>query len=77
MLQNIRKSIELASAVFAVLLVGVITMNYIINLATQCLRLLITNPLDFARYFVIVVFVFYGLYHANARLLRIETKKQS
>lgn len=77
MLQNIRKSIELASAVFAVLLIGVITMNFIIKLATQCLHLLITDPLNFARYFVIVVFVFYGLYHANARLLRVETKKQS
>lgn len=64
MIENVRKGIESASAIFAILFVGAITMNFILNFMLESLSMMIMDPFKFIRYFIITAFVFYGLYHA-------------
>jgi len=75
-MQNVRKGIEGASAIFAVLFVGVVAMSYIIQFMVQSLSMMIMDPFNFVRYALISAFVFYGLYHAYTWLFNDDQYKK-
>lgn len=76
MITNIKTVLEKFSAAFAVLLLGLLAMNFLLDLFVKALSMLITEPFNFLRYFLIVMFILYGLYHANAWYLDSQTKDQ-
>lgn len=76
MIDKMKTVIERFSAAFAVLFIGVVAMNYIINLFVEMLGLLILEPLTFLRYTIIAIYVCYGLYHAATWYLQSQSKDQ-
>jgi hypothetical protein len=76
MILKVKTVLERFSAAFAVLLLGLIAMNFILDFFVKALSMLIVEPFNFMRYFLIVIFILYGLYHANAWYLGSQTKDQ-
>lgn len=76
MIVKMKTVLEKFSAAFAVLFIGLVAMNYIIEFCIKALHLMFSHPSDFLRYFLIVVYVLYGLHHAAAWYLESQTKDQ-
>jgi hypothetical protein len=74
MINKMKTVLERFSAAFAVLFLGLVAMNYILDFFVKALGMLITEPTNFMRYFLIVVYVIYGLHHASAWYLESQTK---
>ena len=68
--------LEKFSAAFAVLFIGLLAGSFILNFLVKAIGVLITEPFEFLRYFVIVVYVMYGLHHASAWYLDSQSKDQ-
>ena len=73
---KIKTVLERFSAAFAVLFIGLIAMNYILDFFVKALHMLLAEPFNVIRYFLIVIYVLYGLYHAATWYLESQPKDQ-
>ena len=76
MIVKIKTVLEKFSAAFAVLFIGLVAVNYILDFFVKALTMMLSEPFEFFRYFIIVVYVLYGLHHAAAWYLESQTKDQ-
>jgi cation transporter-like permease len=77
MIVKMKTVLEKFSAAFAVLFIGLIVTNYMLDLFVKALHMMFNEPFQFIRYFLIVTYVLYGLSHAAAWYLESQTKDQS
>lgn len=76
MIVKMKTVLEKFSAAFAVLFIGLVAMNYILDFFVKALHMMFNEPFQFIRYFIIVFYVLYGLHHAAAWYLESQTKDQ-
>lgn len=76
MIVKMKTVLEKFSAAFAVLFIGLVAMNYALEFFVKALAMLLSEPFEFFRYFIIVVYILYGLNRASAWYLESQPKDQ-
>ena len=72
-IEKLTKIAQKVSAVFAVVIVGVVATEWPLKFFVSSLGLLITQPFEFLRYFIVGSWILYGLYHASSWFLESDS----
>ena len=75
-IEKLTKIAQKVSAVFAVVIVGVVATQWLLNLLVSSFGLLITQPFEFLRYLIVGSWILYGLYYASAWFLESDSNTE-
>ena len=75
-IEKLTKIAQKVSAVFAVVIVGVVATEWLLRFFVSSFGLLITQPFEFLRYLIVGSWILYGLYHASSWFLESDSSTQ-